>query len=143
MLFLHIGSQAQEATEAHKDSLRKVVEEYYSLNLEIFEQNSTRADIDKLFNLFTDDFVYVHPRFGGEYSRKGLYEGYLNNQKNGNYDGSIVDVSIENMIIGLNAIVTERAYLQQTETGKAEKVDPGMTLFEFRNGKISKIFEYW
>lgn len=143
LFFINIDVKSQEVTEAHKDSIRKIVERYYSLNLKVYQQNSTKDDIDNLFNLFTDDFVYVHPKYGGEYSRKDIYEGYINNQKNGSFNGSTVDVKIENMIIGLNALVTDRVYLRKVESSELEEVDPGMSLFEFRNGKISKIFEYW
>lgn len=143
LFFLNIDVMSQELTTAHQDSIRRIVEQYYSLNLKIYQQNSTKADIDNLFGLFTDDFVYVHPKYGGEYSRKDNYEGYINNQKNGHYNGSIADVKIKNMIIGLNALVTDRIFLRRVESGEFEEVDPGMTLFEFRDGKISKIFEYW
>lgn len=143
LFFLNIDVKAQEITEAHKDSIRGVVEQYYSLNLKVYQQNSTRDDIDNLFNLFTDDFVYIHPKYGGEYSRKDIYEGYINNQNNGSYNSSITDVKIKNMIIGLNALVTDRVYLRRAESGEPEEVDPGMTLFEFKDGKICKIFEYW
>jgi len=143
LLFLNIVVKSQDVTEAHKDSIRKSVEHYYQLNLKVYQQTSTKDDIDNLFNLFTDDFVYIHPKYGGKYSRKDIYEGYLNNQKNGSYNGSITDVKIKNMIIGLNAVVTDRVYLRHAESGELEEVDPGMTLFEFRNGKISKIAEYW
>ena len=143
LFFISPDVKAQELTRAHQDSLRKIVEQYYSLNLKVYQQNSTREDIDNLFSLFTEDFVYVHPKYGGEYSRKDIYEGYVNNQENGGYNGSTVDVKIQNMIIGLNALVTDRVYLMKVESGELEEVDPGMTLFEFRDGKISKIFEYW
>lgn len=142
-LFLHIDVRSQEITVEHKDSLRIAVEQYYSLSIKIYEQNSVKDDIDELFNLFTDDFVYVHPKYGGSYSRNDIYEGYINNQKNGSYNGSITDVKIKNLIIGLNALVTDRVYIRKAASGELEEVDPGMTLFEFRNGKISKIFEYW
>ena len=142
-VFLFIDARSQEITEAQKDSIRKIAEQYYSLNLKINEQDSTKEDIDKLFGLLTDDFVYIHPKYGGEYSRQDIYDGYINNQKNGSYNGSITDVRIENMIIGLNALVTDRVYLKKSESGELEEVDPGMTLFEFREGKISRICEYW
>lgn len=143
LLILHVDAQTQEITEEHKDSLRIVVEQYYDLNLKIYQENSSRDDIDNLFDLFTDDFVYVHPRYGGSYSRKDIYDGYINNQSNGSYDGSIADMKIRKLIIGLNGIATDRVYFKKSESGEIEEVDPGMTLFEFRNGKISKIVEYW
>tara|TARA_R110000744_G_scaffold75216_3_gene149764 strand:+ start:1093 stop:1371 length:279 start_codon:yes stop_codon:yes gene_type:complete len=60
---------AQEATKEHKDSLDILVTKYYDLNLKIFQANSTVEDIDKAFELFTDDFTYVHPKYGGTYIR--------------------------------------------------------------------------
>lgn len=74
-------SIAQEATKAHKDSLNTVITKYYDLNLKIFQINSTVEDIDKVFELFTDDFIYVHPKYGGRYTRTDLYNGYIRNQK--------------------------------------------------------------
>ena len=134
---------SQELTQAHKDSLRAVVQDYYDISLEIYSAGSTPADVDRLFALFTDDFVYVHPKYGGTYPRTDLYEGYLRNQKNGAYNGTITDLQLSNLIVGLNAVATERLFLKKEPDGTLSEVDPGMTLFEFRDGKISKIFEYW
>ncbi len=64
-------------------------------------------------------------------------------RSNVGYNGSITDVKIKNFIAGLNALVTDRVFIRKSPTGELEEVDPGMTLFEFRDGKISKIFEYW
>ena len=133
---------AQEATKAHKDSLNTVITKYYDLNLRIFQANSTVDDIDNVFELFTNDFTYVHPKYGGTYTRKDLYDGYVRNQNNGGYDGSVTEIKILNKIIGLNGGVVEKSFVKKkdgdTKDGKAE-----MTFFEFRNGKISRIFEYW
>ena len=126
----------------HKDSLKTIIKAYYELNVKVFQSNSSIQDIDNIFALYTDDFVYIHPKYGGTYSRQDLYEGYARNQKNGAYDGSITNIKIINMIIGLNAIVVEKKFLKKTDNGVEEK-ESEMTLFEFRDGKISKIFEYW
>jgi hypothetical protein len=128
---------AQDVTKAHKDSLNTVVEKYYELNLNIFQANSTVGNIDTLFEIFTTDFEYVHPKYGGVYSREDLYNGYIRNQKNGGYDGKVTDIKIINKILGLNAVVVQKRFVQE-EDGELQ-----MTLFEFKNGKISRIFEYW
>ena len=85
LLLLVFSTQlyAQEAKPAHRDSLEVIVKEYYKLNLMIFQANSTIEDIDKAFDLFSDTFEYVHPKYGGTYSRDDLYKGYVRNQKNG------------------------------------------------------------
>ena len=133
---------AQDATKAHKDSLDTVVQKYYDLNLKIFQANSTIEHIDSAFELFTDGFEYVHPKYGGKYTRTDLYNGYVRNQKNGGYDGKIKDIKILNKIIGLNAVVVQKLFVKK-DNGKIKNGEPEMTLFEFKNGKISRIFEYW
>lgn len=133
---------AQDATKTHKDSLETIVEKYYNLNLKIFQANSTIQDIDSTFELFTNDFTYVHPKYGGIYTRENLYNGYVRNQKAGGYDGKVIDIRILNKIVGLNAVVVQKSFVQKKD-GKIKDGEPQMTLFEFKKGKISRIFEYW
>ena len=138
--FSNINAQEEKATP--KDSLIKVINTYYKLNVTVFQTNSKIEDIDAVFDIFTDDFTYIHPKYGGVYSRNNLYQGYVRNQKKGGYNGRVADIKIINMIAGLNAVVVERSYVNKTNTG-TEDGEPQMTLFEFKDGKISKIFEYW
>lgn len=143
LIFVAAGQTiAQDASKEHKDSLDSVVKQYYALNLKIFQANSTIDDIEKAFKLFTDDFEYVHPKYGGTYTRQDLYDGYVRNQKNGSYDGKITDIKILNKIIGLNAVVVQKQFVEKTDSG-TKLGESEMTLFEFKNGKISRIFEYW
>jgi len=142
LVFSGLKVNAQEANKAHRDSLNTLVEKYYKLNLKVFQANSQVVDIDNIFEIFTEDFTYVHPKYGGTYTREDLYNGYKRNQKNGGYDGSIIDFKISNKIIGLNAVVVEKRFVKRKE-GKINEGDSQMTLFEFKNGKIIRIFEYW
>lgn len=141
-LSISIGNNAQEKKETHQNTLDALVKKYYELNIIAFQPDSKVADIDNIFNLFTDDFTYTHLKYGGVYKRNVLYKGYLRNQKNGMYDGAIKDVKILNKIIGLDAVVVNRAYIEKTKNG-LEQGETRMTLFEFKEGKISKIVEYW
>ena len=135
-----MGQVNAQVANAHRDSLNRLVQKYYDLNVKVFQPSSTVGDIDDIFELFTDDFTYVHPNYGGVYTRRNLYDGYVRNQKNGGYDGTVTGVKIENKIIGLNAVVVQRRYV---EKGDGTPNEPQMTLFEFKEGKISRIFEYW
>ncbi len=135
-------SNAQEVTNAHKDSLEIIVKKYYDLNLKTFQANSTIKDIDKIFEIFTDSFTYIHPKYGGTYTREDLYNGYVRNQKNGGYNGEVTNIKIKNKIIGLNVVVVERIYVRKKGEG-IEEEESQVTLFEFEKGKISRIFEYW
>ena len=142
VLFLVNRGIAQEASQAHKDSLNTVIDQYYNLNLKVFQSNSTTEDINNIFELYTEDFTYVHPKYGGTYTRQNLYDGYVRNQKNGGYDGRITDIKIINKIVGLNAVVVEKKFIKK-ENNEIVEGESQMTLFEFRDGKISRIFEYW
>lgn len=142
ILFATKTMVAQESTITHKDSLDTIVEKYYDLNLKVFQADSKIEDIDKIFELFTDDFTYIHPNYGGTYTREELYKGYVRNQQNGAYNGTVTDIEILNKIIGLNAVVTQKRFVER-KNGKLENSEPQMTLFEFRKGKIFRIFEYW
>ena len=126
----------------HKDSLVAVLKDYYRLNIKVFQANSTVSDINEIFKLVTDDFTYVHPGYGGVYTRQRLYDGYVRNQKKGHYNGEVNDVKVVNMIVGLNAITVERSYVVKSQDGSYKPEKPKMTLFEFKQGKISRIFEY-
>ncbi|MEQ8688689.1 MAG: nuclear transport factor 2 family protein [Imperialibacter sp.] len=135
-------ANAQDGKLTHEDSLNVVLEKYYELNLTVFQANSQPKDIDNIFDLFTDDFEYIHPQYGGTYSRQDLYDGYVRNQKNGGYDGSVADIKILNKIVGLNAIAVSKSFVT-TKDGEVTIGEAQMTMFEFRDGKISRIYEYW
>lgn len=138
-----LSTHAQEVEPIPKDTLVKLVQNYYVQNVKIFQPKSTVEDIDEIFSLFTPDFTYVHPKYGGIYSRETLYNGYVRNQKNGGYDGSVVDIKIVNIIVGLNAVTVEKKFINKNDDGSISDGDLQMTLFEFKNDKIFKIFEYW
>ncbi|OJJ20976.1 hypothetical protein BKI52_10395 [marine bacterium AO1-C] len=134
---------AQKSTQmTHKDSLVAVVKGYYRLNVKVFQAKSTVDDINEIFKLVTNDFTYVHPKYGGVYTRQNLYDGYVRNQKNGKYNGRISDMQIVNMIVGLDAITVEKRFVFRNKDGSTRNGEPQMTLFEFKKGKISRIFEY-
>lgn len=141
-IFTFNNMKAQSQLETHRDSLLFQIDEYYKLNLIVFQENSTQEEIDDIFELFTDDFTYVHPNYGGVYTREVLYNGYLRNQKNGGYDGSVIDIKVENKIIGHNAVAVSKRFVTK-EKGQIVEGEAQMTLFEFRDGKICRIYEYW
>lgn len=138
MTLLILGITSSQA----QDSLSPILEKYYELNLKVFQANSTQEDIDNIFDLFTEDFTYVHPNYGGVYTRQDLYNGYMRNQKNGGYDGSVVDIKVENKILGLNAVAVSKRFIKK-EAGKIVEGEAQMAFFEFRDAKIFRIYEYW
>ncbi|MEQ6168229.1 nuclear transport factor 2 family protein [Ekhidna sp. MALMAid0563] len=141
-LLLILISSVSHAQMTHQDSLNSVVNEYFRLNVKVFQSGSSQSDIDSLFSLFSEDFTYLHPNYGGTYSRKDLYDGYINNQKNGRYNGRVADIKVTNRISGLNAVSVEKRFVTRKDDTLSEG-EPQMTLFEFRDGKIYRIHEFW
>jgi len=133
---------AQDSSKVQSVSSTYVLDQYYKLNLKVFQADSTPEDVDNIFELFTNDFTYVHPQYGGVYTREDLYNGYMRNQNNGGYDGSVVDIKMENKIVGLNAIAVSKRFIKKEE-GKIVEGEAQMALFEFKDGKIYRITEYW
>lgn len=138
----HLTTAQQDETIVPTETTINLLDQYYQLNLKVFQANSTQKDIDNIFYLFTDDFTYVHPNYGGVYTRQDLYNGYTRNQKNGGYDGSVVDIKVENKILGLNAIAVSKRFIKK-EAGKIVEGEAQMALFEFKEGKIYRVTEFW
>ncbi|QGX39154.1 nuclear transport factor 2 family protein [Permianibacter aggregans] len=96
---------------------------------------STVADVDALFAFFSNDFVYVHEVYGGTYPREHLYHNSINNLQAGRYKLTEPRYQILQILPGLNAAAVQR---REQRSGKIH-----LTLFEFKDDKISKIVEYW
>ncbi|WNB18865.1 nuclear transport factor 2 family protein [Marivirga arenosa] len=137
-----IPLSAQEKTITHQNSLQSILDKYYALHTQLFQAGSTISEIDQAFALFTADFTYTHTRFDSQYTRESLYKSAFWNLEQGNYDGRIVGYKIENTILGVNAATVQKRFLEK-KNDVVVKSELQMTLFEFKNGKIPRIIEYW
>lgn len=103
----------------------------------VMMHGSTVADVDALFSLYTNDFVYVHEVYGGIYTRDELYKNTIRALERGSYAMTEPRYTIVSMIPGYNGIAVER---QEISKGTAKR---HLAVFEFRDDKVSKITEYW
>lgn len=129
------SSNALVANSSNKKQLKAMAEAISHAQNKAIRKDTTQQDILNLFNWYTDDFVYEHPKYGGAYTREKLLNNSLRFVKEGRYQLVQDRYRITNMIIGLNAVVLER-----------EKLSDGvhhMTLFEFEGNKVKRIKEYW
>ena len=53
-----------QTNQNHRDSLNQLISSYYNRNIKVFQSGSSVEDIDRIFDLFTDDFTYVPPYLG-------------------------------------------------------------------------------
>jgi len=117
-----------------EEELIVIFEEYQKAAEAVFKAGSIVADVDALYSFYTDDFEYNHPKYGGIYSRKLLYDNTVKYLEKGAYNTMKKLITVKR-IVGLEAIVVEQHYEDKTETT--------MTLFKFRKDKICYIEEYW
>jgi ketosteroid isomerase-like protein len=97
---------------------------------------SVIADVDALFALYSPDFEYVHEKYGGSYSRDLLYRNMLKAIEAKRFKDQLSRYQIEAVLPGLNAAAVRR--YQQTGTPAYH-----LAMFEFADGKVRRIVEYW
>lgn len=119
------------------DELRAKVIEVTDAQNQVMMKGSTVADVDTLFSMYTDDFVYIHEVYGGTYTRDELYGNTVKFLKRGVYGNTKPRYTLVSTIPGYNSIAVER---QEIHKGIASN---HLAMFEFHNGKVSKIIEYW
>jgi hypothetical protein len=133
-LLLSVGACAEDAVESTTAQLENRVREVTAAQNQVMRRGSTVADVDRLFELYTDDFSYVHEVYGGTYSRKELYANTVRYLKMGGYTLDGDRYTIQRMIPGRNAVAVARL----ENTGAIH-----LAVFEFRGSRVSRIIEYW
>lgn len=130
------AAAAQLKVLSPEELTAKVVEITEAQN-QVMLKGSTQADVDKLFALYSDDFVYRHDVYGGNYSKEQLYANTLRLLAMGKYDKTEPRYRIISQIPGLNAVAVER---QEKHKGVVKN---HLAVFEFSEDKVTKISEYW
>ena len=135
MLSFSLLASGQEKQDVSGQQLEAFIEKVNLAQNKVMMRNSTPQDIDALFAMYSDDFTYVHAAYGGNYSRETLLGNTLRIQKAGRYNLDEGRYKILRIIPGLNGAAVERM-----ET-KSQKIH--LSVFEFKDEKVSKITEYW
>ncbi len=100
----------------------------------VMMKDSSIQDIEQLFDLYTDDFIYVHEVYGGEYTKEHLYNNTVKYLQSGGYNKISDRYTVASYIVGVNTIAVQRL----ADNGKLH-----LAVFEFTGDKIKKITEYW
>ena len=119
------------------DELKAKVVEITAAQNQVMLKGSTPADVYKLFSFYSDDFVYRHDVYGGNYSKEQLYANTLRLLAMGKYTATKPRYRIVTQIPGYNGIAVER---QEVHKGVVKN---HLAVFEFREDKVTKIIEYW
>lgn len=137
LVFVSFVAHAEELKSLSSEDLEAKVVEVTNAQNKMMMRGSTVADIDSLFDLYTEDFVYIHKVYGGTYTRDELYGNSVKALNRGSYDFTEPRYRIVSMIPGYNGIAVER---QENWKGR---IANHLAVFEFRGYKVSKIIEYW
>ncbi len=127
-------AEIEEAAALSKKELEVVFQKYIAAQKRVFRKGSTVADAKALFDFYTADFEYNHPKYGGIYSRELLFNNTVKYLSGGGYDNE-PERKVLQTIFGLNAVVVEQQYAGDENTT--------MTLIKFKGNKIHYIEEYW
>jgi hypothetical protein len=128
---------AAEPVVFSAEQLKAKVEQVTQAQNKVMLKGSVKADVDRLFALYSDDFVYIHEAYGGSYSKEQLYANTLRLMSMGKYDQTEARYRIINLMPGYNAVAVQR---QEIYNGVTQN---HLAVFEFCAGKVTKIIEYW
>lgn len=128
------STAADEEEHLSKEALQEIFKKYKAAQDKVFSKGSTVEGANALFDFYTPDFEYNHPKYGGIYSRELLYNNTVKYLQSGGYDDER-ERKVLKTIIGLDAIVVEQQYVGDDKTT--------MTLIKFKGDKICYIEEYW
>jgi hypothetical protein len=134
---LMANAGAAELKTLSADELKAKVVEITAVQNQVMLQGSTARDVDKLFAHYSDDFVYRHDAYGGNYSKDELYANTLRLLAMGKYNKTEPRYRILSQVPGHNAIAVQR---QEVHKGAVKN---HLAVFEFRDDKVTKIIEYW
>lgn len=138
-LLIHNFVCASESV-ASKQEMHDTISAYLKLSDKITQD----ADIKRLAQITTDDFEYYQPSFDIHFSKEQWLRALkdrLSNEQTRNITTQITAVEF-----ALNvAFVKQQSQWEQNVNGKwyGRSSNDLVTLFEFSNGKISAVREYW
>lgn len=136
--------QAQNATGAtmKEEAMIKLVNSWFERTAELAIKGET--GIEDVMALMHDDMSYIHTEYGANMDRDGLIAGFKRRLTRASSRNSKTEIT--NRIMGKNMMATSRniSYERRTDNGWEARSSEGLVaVFEFRDGKIWRITEYW
>lgn len=129
-----VANDKSESVTLSQQKLTELVIQLNDAQNKVMKKGSTLADVDALFDLYTEDFTYVHEVYGGVYTREHLYRNTTRYLKSGGYNKTKDRYLILNTILGDNAVAIQRL----EDSGAMH-----LSVIEFDGEKVQKIIEYW
>lgn len=135
LLAASAASGAKDATAMSENDIRQLVERVNDAQNRMMMRGSGAAEVEAMFDLYTEDFTYVHEAYGGVYTRQALHGNSVRFAKAGEYQFTEDRYRILHILPGHDAAAVQRL---ESNSGNRH-----LAVFEFKDGKVSKIVEYW
>lgn len=136
LLFFALGSSTLQAKLMSQQEMLALVHQVTLFQNQAMLPQSSKADVDALFQLYSPDFTYVHDKHGGVYSREHLYRNINTAITKQLFKDTEPRYVIETIVLGENAAAVRR--LEQTGVKGLH-----LAVFEFSEGRVKRITEYW
>lgn len=125
---------------------RTAIDEYFQRLDQVSRAGSSSADIDRLFELFSDDVKYEHIEYEADFDRTSWRRAFARNLERGAYDAPASRaIGVLQSIDGKQHMAVQYAHGTRDENGDWKQSDkPGvLILFGFSGERISLVREYW
>jgi ketosteroid isomerase-like protein len=132
--------ETDESRNLSVQQMERLVHEVTAAQNKATTRGATLDDVERLYAMYTADFVYEHPGMDDVYTREHLYGNHTRAMGQGQYekyDPAEHGYRVVDVMSGDNAAAVRRT---QARLGDAP---PRMAVFEFEGGKVARIREYW
>ena len=144
LLLAVLVSANSEGVDCSPECQLEQVTVYFQALDKVFREGSTAADIDALLSHMHERVRYVHVEYGADFDRESWRAAFLRNVERGAFNnGPERKIGILKVIHGKNHAAVEYAHGAVLPDGTWESGEPLLVLFEFTEGKISRIEELW
>jgi len=102
------------------------------------------AAVEDVMALMHEDMRYIHLEYGADFDKAAMREGFERRIARAATRGS--QVTIQNHITGKNIVILETSgtYDRKVDDGwQPRSYDGHVTTYEFKDGKIWRVREYW
>ncbi len=143
---LFIGVIAAQQGPSSKDiPTRELVEDYLRTLKTTMVKGAIQKDINHLLNLYTDNVIYEHKRFGAKVSgKKQITEGMLTHLND--YQGTEQNTRFEviNITLGYNIAIVEYRQIFKVKDGKSSRdiKRRKLTILLYDGTLINRITDY-
>ena len=143
---LFIGVIAAQQGPSSKDiPTRELVEDYLMTLKTTMVKGASQKDINHLLNLYTDNVIYEHKRFGAKVSgKKQITEGMLTHLND--YQGTEQNTRFEviNITLGYNIAIVEYWQIFKVKDGKSSRdiKRRKLTILLYDGTLINRITDY-